>query len=227
LVFALVCLTGAVVVCSTKNQHGIAPDTQALSLTTNKQINLSMTSATAKPFQQALYTANFYRDMERRVYREGVTVHVGKWLKKLEQLTYGQWVAYDAALSGGTAGGSAADSTAGSGGGGVELGGSGGSGGGGGSDEPPRAAFVTALVRNVYGGDVTMRPRAELLAKYLDRCAAVCWCLCCLGAGGEVRLRTAHVLHTTTTLTRGALTPHTPTPRNTTTTNAARPRAWR
>lgn len=128
-------------------------------------------SATAKPFQQALYTANFYRDMERRVYREGVTVHVGKWLKKLEQLTYGQWVAYDAALSGGAAGGSAADSTAGSGGGSVEVGGSGSGSSGGGSDEPPRAAFVTALVRNVYGGDVTMRPRAELLAKYLDRCA--------------------------------------------------------
>jgi hypothetical protein len=28
-------------------------------------------------------------------------VHVSKWLKKLEQLTYGSWVAYDIALAGG------------------------------------------------------------------------------------------------------------------------------
>jgi len=28
-------------------------------------------------------------------------VHVGRWLKKLEQLTYGSWVAYDTALAGG------------------------------------------------------------------------------------------------------------------------------
>ncbi|KIZ02555.1 hypothetical protein MNEG_5407 [Monoraphidium neglectum] len=56
--------------------------------------------SSASAFQQLLYTDHFYKDMERRVYKEGVQVHVSKWLKKLEQLTYGSWVAYDIALAG-------------------------------------------------------------------------------------------------------------------------------
>ncbi|KAI8470015.1 MAG: ubiquinol-cytochrome C chaperone-domain-containing protein [Monoraphidium minutum] len=90
--------------------------------------------STKAPFQQMLYTDQFYRDMERRVYRDGVTLHVGKWLKKLEQITYGGWYAYDRALEGGE-----------------------------------RSALVDALVKNVYRGDGTMRPYAELAAKYLNR----------------------------------------------------------
>ncbi|GBF96208.1 hypothetical protein Rsub_08753 [Raphidocelis subcapitata] len=90
--------------------------------------------AKAAPFQQALYSDHFYKDTERRVYRE-VTVHVGKWLKKLEQHTYSYWVAYDQAVAG----------------------------------DRGWSGLADALVKNVYGGDLTMRPSAALLSKYLNR----------------------------------------------------------
>eukprot|EP00878_Enallax_costatus_P036345 GHUV01040806.1.p1 GENE.GHUV01040806.1~~GHUV01040806.1.p1 ORF type:complete len:144 (+),score=26.84 GHUV01040806.1:109-540(+) len=52
----------------------------------------------AKIFMQALYTNHFYKDVERRIHLHGVSVHVSKWLKKLEKQFYGTCFAYDKAL---------------------------------------------------------------------------------------------------------------------------------
>uniref|UniRef100_A0A383W0X7 Ubiquinol-cytochrome c chaperone domain-containing protein n=1 Tax=Tetradesmus obliquus TaxID=3088 RepID=A0A383W0X7_TETOB len=51
-----------------------------------------------KAFNQMLFTDYFLRDVERRVYAYGVTIHVSKWTKRLEQVFFGGCQAYDTAL---------------------------------------------------------------------------------------------------------------------------------
>eukprot|EP00882_Tetradesmus_deserticola_P019021 GHRQ01020463.1.p1 GENE.GHRQ01020463.1~~GHRQ01020463.1.p1 ORF type:complete len:270 (+),score=105.31 GHRQ01020463.1:279-1088(+) len=51
-----------------------------------------------KVFNQMLYADYFFKDVERRVYAYGVTIHVSKWMKRLEQVFFGGCEAYDAAL---------------------------------------------------------------------------------------------------------------------------------
>lgn len=65
---------------------------------------------------------------------------MSKWLKKLEQQFYGSCMAYDRALR--REGGVSAQ----------------------------QAAFVDALLKNVYDDDAGRRPWASLLARYLTRC---------------------------------------------------------
>ncbi|KAF6255014.1 ubiquinol-cytochrome C chaperone-domain-containing protein [Scenedesmus sp. NREL 46B-D3] len=52
----------------------------------------------AKVFNQVLYADYFFKDVERRVYAYGVTIHVSKWMKRLEQVFFGGCEAYDAAM---------------------------------------------------------------------------------------------------------------------------------
>eukprot|EP00879_Flechtneria_rotunda_P010464 GHRR01010940.1.p1 GENE.GHRR01010940.1~~GHRR01010940.1.p1 ORF type:complete len:273 (+),score=67.92 GHRR01010940.1:639-1457(+) len=93
----------------------------------------------AKHFQQSLYTDYFFKDVERRVRLHGVTIHVNKWMKKLEQQFYGSCMAYDLALR--QEGGATVQ----------------------------QAAFANALLKNVYEGDDSRRAWAHLLARYLSR----------------------------------------------------------